>query len=128
VSARILVVNDDQGILELFRLLLESEGYEVHLSKICFEDVHDVERLRPDLIILDVKLGYHAEGLVLLQELKMYRPTSDIPVLLCTAAISLMREQEDVLREKGIPIVYKPFDIEELLTAVRLVLLPALRT
>lgn len=115
MSKRILAINDDQAILDLYRLLLEDEGYEVRLSKIAIEDVHQIEELAPDCIILDLKLGFGRNGLTLLQQLKMYRPTADIPVILCTAAVKLIREQEDVFKQKGIPIVYKPFEVDELL-------------
>ena len=42
-----------------------------------------------------------------------------IPVILCTAALGDVREQESGLQDKGIPILYKPFDIDELLTIVK---------
>jgi CheY-like chemotaxis protein len=118
MKACILVINDDQAILDLYRLLLESEGYKVLLSKIALEDVRQIEGLAPDCIILDLKLGFGRNGLTLLQQLKMYRPTAEIPVILCTAAIRLVREQEDILKQRGIPIVYKPFDIDDLLETI----------
>src|SRR5436853_4787361 len=119
MASSILVVNDDQSILELFHLILENEGYEVKSSFVVYEDMKDVEQLHPDLIILDVKMGYHAEGLLLLQKLKMYPPTKDIPIIICTAALSEMREQEETLRQKKIPVLYKPFDVDDLLKLVR---------
>ena len=118
MASSILVINDDQSILELFRLILETEGYEVICSFVVYEEVKDVEQLQPALIILDVRIGYHAEGLLLLQKLKMYPPTKDIPVIICTAAVSEMREQEETFRQKKIPILYKPFDVDELLKLV----------
>lgn len=118
MTARVLVINDDQAILDLYRLLLEGEGYEALLSKIAVENVQQIEELAPDCIILDLKLGFGRNGLTLLQQLKMYRPTADIPVILCTAAVKLVREQEDVLRKRGIPVIFKPFDIDELLETV----------
>ncbi len=118
MPAHVLVIDDDQSILELFRLILEPEGYEVTLSKSAFEDVQEVEQLKPNLIIMDFKLGRHEDGFLLLQKIKMYRPTKDIPIILCTAAVDIVVEQENVLREKGIPILYKPFDVDELLMVV----------
>ncbi|HZU67708.1 MAG TPA: response regulator [Ktedonobacteraceae bacterium] len=119
MSSRILVIDDDQSILDLYRLLLESEGYEVFASLLPYEHLADIEALHPDLIILDVKLGEHYGGLLLLQKLKLYRPTKDIPIILCTAAVQTMQEQEETLRQKGIPVIYKPFDVDELLLIIR---------
>jgi CheY-like chemotaxis protein len=125
MSSHLLVIDDDQSILEFFQLLLEAEGYEVSLSKIAFEQVSDVEQLHPDLIILDLKIGYRNEGWKLLQKLKMYPPTKNIPVILCTAALVEVREQEETFHQKGIPVIYKPFEVDELLHVVHQFLPPS---
>ena len=120
--SRILVINDDQSTLELFQLILEAEGYEVLLSQVAIEEVSQIEQQHPHLIILDFKLGAHADGFLLLQKIRMYPPTATLPVILCTAAVGEVREQEEVLRQKGIPVIYKPFDLDELLRAIYQVL------
>ena len=119
MPSRILVINDDQSILDLFSLLLEAEGYEVIISRIAYEEVSDVDKLRPALIILDFKIDNHNAGWTFLQKLKMYRPTKDIPLILCTAALNDVRELEETLRQKGIPVIYKPFEIDELLLVIQ---------
>ena len=116
--SRILVINDDQSTLELFQLILEAEGYEVLLSERAMEDVSKIEQQQPHLIILDVKLGTQTDGLLFLQKIRMYPPTTVLPVILCTAAVQEVREQEEVLRQNGIPVIYKPFDLDELLQAI----------
>jgi CheY-like chemotaxis protein len=122
MSKRILVINDDDSILELFRLLLEGEGYEVDTSLETIENIRDVEVIEPDLVILDLKMGMQQEGWVMMQKLRMYPPTQNIPMILCTAALNEVREQEATLEDKGIPVVYKPFSVDELLKAVHSVL------
>jgi DNA-binding response OmpR family regulator len=126
MASPILVINDDQSILDLFGLLLKAEGYEVILSMRTYEDVSDIEQLRPALIILDFKIGHHNAGWLLLQKLRMYHPTKDIPLIICTAALMEVHEQEETLRQKGIPVIYKPFDIDELLLVVQQFLPPPL--
>ncbi len=118
----ILVVNDTQEILDLFRELLEEEGYRVTLSSYTFQEVRDVALLVPDLVILDFIIGGEAHGWQMLQKMKMLRATADIPIIVCTAALKLARELEGHLREKDVLVVLKPFDIDELLRAVRLAL------
>jgi len=118
--ARILVVNDTQEILELFRMLLEEEeGHEVILSGFPFEQISDVEKIKPDLIILDFIFGDQRSGWQMLQMLKMQRSTENIPVIVCTAALEAVREQEGYLVSKGVHVVYKPFDIDQLISNVR---------
>lgn len=103
---------------------LEGEGYTVSLSLMANEDARAIEKLMPDLVILDFKMGNHDTGILLLEQLKMYRPTKDIPVIICTAALNDMREQEDVLLQKGIPVLYKPFDLDELFQLVQKMVMP----
>ncbi len=90
------------------------------------EDAREIAKLMPDLIILDFKMNKHNVGILMLEQLKMYRPTKDIPVLICTAALKDIREQEDVLVQKGIPVLYKPFDLDELLQLVKKMVTPQL--
>jgi len=120
LKSRILVVNDTQEILELFRMLLEEEeGYDVVLSGFPIQQVKDIEHIKPDLIILDLVLGDEKTGMQMLQMLKMQRSTAAIPVLVCTAALQIVREQEGYLVSQGVHVVYKPFDIDDLLTNVK---------
>ena len=119
MKPRILVVDDIQDILELYRLVLEGDGYEVFLSVYAYEDVKDVERLRPHLIILDLMFNTRPAGWELLKKIKVYSPTKSIPILLCTAVMSLNDEMEDYIREQGIPVIYKPFELDMLLQIVR---------
>ncbi|GAC1565939.1 MAG: hypothetical protein NVS3B14_05440 [Ktedonobacteraceae bacterium] len=119
MAARILVVNDTQEILELFRTLLEEEGYEVILSGFPIQMLSEIEAINPDLIILDLVFGDEKTGLQILQMLKMKRSTATIPVIICTAALHLVREQEGYLVSQGVHVIFKPFDIEHLITNVK---------
>ncbi|TMD63232.1 MAG: response regulator [Chloroflexi bacterium] len=119
MGARILVVNDTQEILELFRMLLEAEGYEVVLAGFPIQQISDIEGINPDLIILDLVFGDQKTGWQMLQMLKMKRSTALIPVLVCTAALSAVREQEGYLVSQGVHVIFKPFDIDQLLTHVK---------
>lgn len=115
---KILVVNDTQEILDLFRDIFEEEGYEVSLYSYAFDDLVEIKRINPDLIILDYMIGGEDYGWQVLQKLKMDRATADLPVIVCTGAIRQVREMEGHLKEKGVGIVLKPFDIDDLLHAV----------
>lgn len=122
MAARILVVNDTQEILELFRTLLEEEGYEVILAGFPIQQISDIEQIKPDLIILDFVFGDQKTGWQMLQMLKMKRSTAVIPVIVCTAALDLVREQEGYLVSQGVHVVFKPFDIDHLSEVVRQVM------
>ncbi len=119
MPTRILVVNDTQEILELFRILLETEGYEVILAGFPIQQIADVEQINPDLIILDFIFGDQTSGWQMLQMLKMQRSTASIPVIVCTAALNMVREQEGYLVSQGVHVIFKPFDIDHLLTNIK---------
>jgi DNA-binding response OmpR family regulator len=118
----ILVINDTQEILDLFQELLEDEGYRVSLYSYAFKDIKEIQSLQPDLVIIDFIIGGEAHGWQLLQKMKMNRETASIPIVACTAAIQLVKELEGHLTSKNVRIVLKPFDIEDLLTEVRVAL------
>jgi DNA-binding response OmpR family regulator len=122
MATRILIINDTQEILDLFRILLEGEGYEVVLSGFPFQQVSEIEQINPDLIILDFIFGDQKSGWQMLQMLKMKRSTATIPVVVCTAALHVVREQEGYLVSQGVHVVYKPFDIDHILTTIKLAL------
>jgi DNA-binding response OmpR family regulator len=124
MTRHILVIDDDAPLLEVYQALLEEEGYQVTLSTTTFENASDVEQLHPDLILLDVWLGSRGpdmeDGLILLQRLRSYPPTSSLPVILCTAAsFKSVRDHVEALREQGVPVIYKPFDMNELVQTIK---------
>jgi CheY-like chemotaxis protein len=114
----ILVVNDTQEILDLFRDILEEEGYRVSLSTFTFRELDEIITLKPDLIILDFLIGGEDYGWQLLQKMKMNRATATIPTIVCTAAVHLVRHLEGHLKAKGVGVVLKPFDIDDLLREI----------
>lgn len=122
MTSRIMVINDTKDILELFRVILESEGYEAILYSYAVQDIVEVERIMPDLLILDVIFGSEKLGWQMLDKLKMNRATASIPVIVCTAAINAVREMEGYLMSQGVSIVLKPFEIDVFLSAVKIAL------
>ena len=114
----ILVVNDTQEILDLFREILEDEGYRVSLYSSAFRDLDEIKRAKPDLVILDFIIGGEAHGWQLLQKMKLDRETMTLPVIACTAAVHRVREREGHLKEEGVAVLVKPFDIDDLLRRV----------
>lgn len=118
MNERILVVNDTQEILDLFNEILKEGGYEAILAGFPMREISDVEAIAPDLIILDLIFGGEKTGWQMLQMLKMKRTTASIPVIVCTAALQAVREQEGYLMSQGVHVVYKPFDLAHLLEII----------
>lgn len=124
----ILVINDTQEVLDLFNDLLTEEGYDVALYSYAIRDMTEVERVQPDLIIVDCLFNEERMGWQFIQKLKMRRTTAAIPVVVCTAALGAVRELEGHLQARGIAVVLKPFNIEDLLQAIEQALRAAQHT
>jgi CheY-like chemotaxis protein len=118
-SHHILVVNDTEEILDLFRTILEDLGHRVTAWSFSPDDLSKVTEVRPDLVILDLMMGAtELQGWALLQKMRMHRPTEDIPVIVCSAATNWVREQEGWLAANGVKVVLKPFKVTDLERAV----------
>ena len=115
----ILVINDDQEILTLFEEILREAGYGALLYSAAIRDLAEIERLQPDLIIIDYLIGHEESGWQMLQKIKLRRATATIPIVVCTAATKLLLETSGYLLSKRVVALPKPFDIDELLSAIQ---------
>jgi CheY-like chemotaxis protein len=121
MSKRILVINDTQEILELFSAILHEEmGFEVILDSYKPHMLDVIKGIEPDLIISDHVFGEEKIAWQLLQRLKMDRDTAHIPVIICSAAIKDLKEIEGHLTARDVGVLYKPFEVEELIELVNL--------
>ena len=115
----ILVINASLDILNLFYEILDGQGYEVELSNYTFEGIHTIERLQPDLVILDFEREGKPEEWQLLKMIKMREYTARIPLIICMAPLHIFTDKEDYFRRKNIQLLFAPMEREEILAAVR---------
>ncbi len=116
MQRHVLVVNDDQDVLALYReLLVEEGGFRVSIEAYPQIDLSDVKRLAPDLMVLDYLIGREDLGERFLRALKADEATSAIPILVCTAATHLVPQVEAGLTPTDLGVLVKPFDIDALL-------------
>jgi CheY-like chemotaxis protein len=119
----VLVVNDCAVILEVFRALFEDEGYRVTINKFVTldskETLNEIDELNPDVILLDFLIGKEPLGWELLQLLRMTPGTAHIPIVVCTGSLHQVQELAPRLDKLGIEAVIKPFEIDDVVGAVR---------
>jgi len=113
MSKKILVVDDDESIVEVIQLLLESEGYQVE-SSLNGDCIPNFPGGTPDLILLDVLLS-GKDGREICKRLKSDPETAHIPVIMLSAHIDANR----LMRDSGADdFIEKPFDIDDFIAVV----------
>jgi|ERR1051325_5140197 CheY-like chemotaxis protein len=80
---RILVVDDDPDILEMYGLLLREAGYEVDQAEHALAAVAAVVRNAPDVILADLRMPI-VDGMGLAEELKSHADSRQIPLVAVT--------------------------------------------
>ena len=114
----ILVLDDAPEFLEFMTVLLTSDGYRALVADSLPTARTLLATTRPHLIICDVRLGGLAP-FAALEQLQADPVTAAIPLLVCTAAVGDVQERAAALADAGVPVLLKPFDIDELLNRVR---------
>jgi DNA-binding response OmpR family regulator len=113
-AIRVLYVEDDERLARLTSEYLESHGVEVHLVARGELAVADIQRLQPDVVLLDLMLP----GLDGMEVCRQIRQLHAVPIIMVTARV----EQADRVRglEDGADdYVTKPFQSRELLARIR---------
>jgi DNA-binding response OmpR family regulator len=119
----ILLVDDDQSISTLVSMILEEEGYAVTTAATGAEAEGAIDRIKPDLVILDILLP-DADGLMLCARLLARWPA---PIIMLSGS---ERESDRILslRLGADDFISKPFDTLELVARVQAVLRRAPRS
>jgi len=117
MAATILVVDDERNIVQLTRLYLAKEGFEVEVAYDGRQALEKAQSRHPDLIVLDVMMP-EMDGFEVCREL---RKTSNVPIIILTA------RTDDVDKVVGLELgaddyVTKPFNPRELVARIKAVL------
>jgi CheY-like chemotaxis protein len=76
----VLLVEDDENVVKLYRILLESRGYSVRHAPDGAIGIDEARRKRPDLILLDVMMP-RMNGIMFLQSMREMVEIRDVPVV-----------------------------------------------
>ena len=110
---KILVADDDPGIVDAMQILLEDEGYEV-LTTMDGENVVQMFDQKPDLVFLDIWMS-GVNGNTVCQKLKADENTKHVPVIMFSAN----RDTEQIATQCGADgFLSKPFEVKELIEIV----------
>ena len=117
---KILIADDRPEVVELVRVILEGEDYEIVDASDGKEALKKVRLEKPDLVLLDVVMP-KMDGFEVCRKLKKDPQTKEIPIIMLTA------KAQEVDKEKGREVgasdyITKPFSPSALLTKIEEIL------
>ena len=116
-KSKILIIEDDFDLAEMLNSFFRVQGYDVFTSNWGEDGIRAVIAIRPDLVILDIRLP-DIDGYEVARRLRSDRKTMEIPIIFLTER----RDRADKLQglELGADdYITKPFDVQELKLRVR---------
>ncbi len=115
MSKTILVVDDDQSIISIFEFILQQSGYEALTASSgdeCLALIKSDQKI--DLVFLDVKMP-GLSGIETFRALQTLRPLLLVVMMTGYSVDELLKEAFEL---GAYGVIYKPFDIEEVLSVV----------
>ena len=117
--ARILVVDDEAGICNVLENILSKEGHEIFTANNGKEAFRRMYNVSPDLMILDIKMP-EMDGNEVCERIEKDPFYSNMPILILSGSIMEDEEKKDIMINKA--IMSKPFEIQELLNKIKILL------
>ncbi len=115
---KILICDDDEGILDMLELILEDSGFKIIPEKNSLNIYNMINREHPDLVLLDLWMPV-LSGDQVLKALRNNPATSNLPVII----ISASTEGRKIASEAGATeFIAKPFDLDMLIDRVNALL------
>jgi CheY-like chemotaxis protein len=117
---KILIVDDNKNLLQVLDLLLSAHGYSVVHATDAFSAISMAQKEKPNVIILDIAIPGFG-GFMFMERLKSLMPPATIPIIVLTGNVS-PKNKERTFKAGAVAFLQKPFDNNELLSAVQKVL------
>ena len=120
MTAKIFSVEDEESLVSLLEYNIKSSGYDFYHAGTAYQGMIDIQKVKPDLILLDLMLP-GIQGLDVCRIIKSDQETKEIPIIMVTA----LGQEEDIVKglETGADdYITKPFSIKVLIARVNAVL------
>jgi formate hydrogenlyase transcriptional activator len=116
-SFTVMIVDDELFNLDVLEQELDTSGYRIVTASSGAEALDNVEKDKPDLILLDIIMP-EIDGYEVCRRLKASDSSKDIPVIFMTA-LSDVEDKVKAFAAGGLDYVTKPFQSEEVMSRVR---------
>ncbi|MCK4665534.1 response regulator [Candidatus Dependentiae bacterium] len=113
----ILIIDDEEDILKLCKIVLEKEGFKVYTSQVAKLGIDTATSVIPELILLDIMMPV-MDGWEVLKILRAEDVTKEIPIAMLTAKTDF-KDKIMGIQEGAIDYISKPFLPQELIFRVK---------
>lgn len=121
MSRRVVCIEDEQDVIDLMRLILERQGYEFAEAHNGLEGMALVERMTPDVVLLDLMMP-NMDGWEVYDQLHDNPATKDIPIIVVTARTQYDARVTQLRITNSQYLVTKPFAPAQLVDSIQRVL------
>lgn len=111
---KILIIDDDKQLSLSFRKILGQDGYDTHAAYTGIEGIAMVDLVKPDLVILDIRLP-DMSGMEVFEAVHPKHPK--LPVIIITAH-GTTETAIQAMKNGAFDYIYKPFDVPDMLTLI----------
>ena len=116
---RIMIVEDEEDILVLYKDYLKRKGYSVIVnSTIADEIIDDFRKYTPDITIIDYKLPGNKNGLEAAKEILFSFPSARIIIITAFPNVKLEIKQDMFFADKNVDLLIKPVKLIQLAEAI----------
>jgi len=113
-AKKIMVCDDDQGVLDVIEMMLDSSGYTAFTEINSTNLISEIKKNEPDLILLDLWMPV-LSGDQVVRAIRADQNISHLPVIILSAS----RDGDDIAMEAGADaFLSKPFDMDELIDTI----------
>lgn len=114
MKKHIFIVDDDEAILDVIKIILEDNGYKTTVIPDASSLIRKIGAAHPDLILLDIWLT-GTDGISIAKKIKINEKLKKIPIIM----ISANNQGKQIAIQNGADgFIAKPFEIDELLNVV----------
>ncbi|MHA1379003.1 MAG: response regulator [Candidatus Helarchaeota archaeon] len=114
-KAKIIVIDDDDGITETLKYILEKFGYTVSVANSGFEAIEMIKKFRHNVALLDFMMP-GINGIETFKEIKKINPSINVIMMTAYSLDDFLKEAK---KEGVIAVLQKPFNINNVIELIK---------
>ncbi|MFQ3675120.1 MAG: response regulator [Endomicrobiia bacterium] len=121
MNKKVLIIDDEQGIRDLLTFLLKPKGFDITCAEDGLEGIEKFKKESFDIVLLDIHMP-KMNGLEVLKVIKKIKPEQIVIIFSSSSDPQFELEKKAELSFGVKTCLYKPFNIDEIITVINDVL------